>query len=40
MNPIKVQLTRKQGEGYVIPLGPVNLVNVITDKGMVGLWGF
>jgi uncharacterized protein YunC (DUF1805 family) len=40
MNPIKVQLTRKQGEGYVIPLGPVNLVNVITDKGMVGCGAF
>jgi len=40
MNPIKVQLTGKQGEGYVIPLGPVNLVNVITDKGMVGCGAF
>ncbi len=40
MNPVKVQLTRKQGEGYVIPLGPVNLVNVITDKGMVGCGAF
>ena len=40
MNPIKVQLTRKQGEGYVIPLGPVNLVNVITDTGMVGCGAF
>ncbi len=40
MNPAKVQLKRKQGDGYVIPLGPVNLVSVITDKGMVGCGAF
>ena len=36
----KVQLTNKQAEGYVIPLGPVNLVNVVTDSGMVGCGAF
>jgi hypothetical protein len=32
----KVKLTNKHADGYVIPLGPVNLVNVVTDMGMVG----
>ena len=36
----KVQLTSKQADGYVIPLGPVNLVNVVTDIGMVGCGAF
>ncbi len=36
----KVQLTNKQADGYVIPLGPVNLVNVVTDIGMVGCGAF
>jgi len=36
----KVQLSNKQADGYVIPLGPVNLVNVITDVGMVGCGAF
>ena len=36
----KVPLTNKQAEGYVIPLGPVNLVNVVTDVGMVGCGAF
>jgi len=31
-----VDLAGKQARGYVIPLGPVNLVVVVTDKGMVG----
>jgi uncharacterized protein YunC (DUF1805 family) len=35
-----VQLTSKQAHGYVIPLGPVNLVNVVTDVGMVGCGAF
>lgn len=29
-------LAGKQAQGYVIPLGQVNLVVVVTDKGMVG----
>jgi len=36
----KIQLTNKQADGYVIPLGPVNLVNVVTDTGMVGCGAF
>ena len=36
----KVQLTSKQAEGYVIPLGAINLVMVITDVGMVGCGAF
>jgi len=40
MDHRKVQLARKQADGYVIPLGPVNLVNVITDVGMVGCGAF
>lgn len=40
MEHIKVQLTGKQADGYVIALGPVNLVNVVTDVGMVGCGAF
>jgi uncharacterized protein YunC (DUF1805 family) len=40
MNHIKVQLSGKQADGYVIVLGPVNLVNVVTDVGMVGCEAF
>lgn len=36
----KVQLTNKQADGYIIPLGPVNLVSVVTDMGMVGCGAF
>ncbi len=36
----KVQLAKKQADGYVIPLGQVNLVNVVTDIGMVGCGAF
>lgn len=36
----KVRLTNKQADGYVIPLGPVNLVSVVTDMGMVGCGAF
>ena len=36
----KVELARKQADGYVIPLGPINLVNVVTDLGMVGCGAF
>jgi uncharacterized protein YunC (DUF1805 family) len=36
MKQVKVQLTTKEAEGFVIPLGPANLVAVMTDKGMVG----
>jgi len=40
MNHTKVQLPEKQADGYVIPLGPVNLVSVVTDVGMVGCGAF
>jgi uncharacterized protein YunC (DUF1805 family) len=40
MDHVKVQLSKKQGNGYVIPLGPVNLVSVVTDIGMVGCGAF
>ena len=36
----KVQLTDKRADGYVIPLGPLNLVNVVTSIGMVGCGAF
>ena len=35
-----VELAGKQSRGYVIPLGPVNLVVVVTDGGMVGCGAF
>ena len=40
MHHEKVQLTNKQADGYIIPLGPVNLVTVVTDRGMVGCGAF
>ncbi|MDY6987138.1 MAG: YunC family protein [Thermodesulfobacteriota bacterium] len=36
----KIQLTNKEVDGYVMPLGPVNLVYVTTDTGMVGCGAF
>ena len=40
MTPVSVPLKRKIAAGYVIPLGPLNLVAVITDVGMVGCGAF
>jgi uncharacterized protein YunC (DUF1805 family) len=40
MHHEKVQLMHKQADGYIIPLGPVSLVNVVTDRGMVGCGAF
>ncbi|HXX55981.1 MAG TPA: YunC family protein [Methanoregula sp.] len=40
MNVVNVQLSRKVAEGFVIPLGHVNLVGVKTDVGMVGCGAF
>lgn len=37
---IKIQLDRKQADGYVIPLGAIKLVSVVTDMGMVGCGAF
>jgi uncharacterized protein YunC (DUF1805 family) len=36
MQQTDVHLTKKTAQGYVIPFGPVNLVTVLTDVGMVG----
>ena len=36
----KIQLTNKHADGYVMPLGPANLVFVVTDTGMVGCGAF
>ena len=36
----KIQLTSKEADGYVIFLGPFNLVSVNTDVGMVGCGAF
>jgi uncharacterized protein YunC (DUF1805 family) len=36
----EVWLAHKRADGYVIPLGPVNLVCVVTDVGMVGCGAF
>ena len=35
-----IDLGEKKARGYVIPLGPVNLVNAVTDRGMVGCGAF
>ena len=39
MNHTKVKLARKEADGYIIPLGAVNL-DVVTDVGMVGCGAF
>ena len=36
----EVQLNNKQADGYIIPLGAVNVVCVVTDVGMVGCGAF
>jgi uncharacterized protein YunC (DUF1805 family) len=40
MEQVTVRLTNKDAKGIVIPLGPANLVAVITDIGMVGCGAF
>jgi uncharacterized protein YunC (DUF1805 family) len=35
-----ISLPHKEGTGYVIPLGPVNLVFIATDVGLVGCGAF
>ncbi len=40
MEQVVVQLTRKVANGFIIPIGPVNLVAVMTDIGMVGCGAF
>ncbi|OPX66817.1 MAG: hypothetical protein A4E37_01807 [Methanoregulaceae archaeon PtaB.Bin056] len=36
MKEVKVALLNSEGRGFVIPLGPVNLVGVAASKGLVG----
>lgn len=36
MHHERVELSRKTADGYIIPLGMLNLVSVVTDSGMVG----
>lgn len=36
MQEVKVALLNSEGRGFVIPLGPVNLVGVVASKGLVG----
>ena len=36
MQEVKVTLLNSEGRGFVIPLGPVNLVGVVASKGLVG----
>jgi len=40
MEQHKVRLTKKEADGFVIPLGPANLVGIKTDVGMVGCGAF
>jgi len=40
MQRVSVPLSKKVAEGYIIPLGPANLVAVITDTGLVGCGAF
>jgi uncharacterized protein YunC (DUF1805 family) len=37
---MKVQLSKKNADGYVIPLGDLKLVSVVTDTGMIGCGAF
>jgi uncharacterized protein YunC (DUF1805 family) len=36
----EVRLSRKNAQGFVIPLGPANLVAIKTDVGLVGCGAF
>jgi len=40
MKQTEVRLSRKVAEGFVIPLGPANLVAIKTDVGLVGCGAF
>ena len=40
MQQEEIQLTRKTADGFVIPLGPANLVAIKTDVGMIGCGAF
>lgn len=36
----KIRLSKKEVEGFIIPLGPANLVAIRTDVGLVGCGAF
>jgi uncharacterized protein YunC (DUF1805 family) len=40
MEQVPIKLTRKMAEGFIIPLGPANLVAIKTDVGLVGCGAF
>ncbi|MDO9325618.1 MAG: YunC family protein [Methanoregula sp.] len=40
MHQVDIQLTRKVAKGFIIPLGPANLVAIKTDVGMIGCGAF
>jgi uncharacterized protein YunC (DUF1805 family) len=40
MQQVDVKLTRKIADGFIIPLGPANLVAIMTDVGMIGCGAF
>lgn len=40
MNQETVTLPHKTATGYTIPLGPLTIVMIVTDKGMVGCGAF
>jgi uncharacterized protein YunC (DUF1805 family) len=40
MQQVDIQLTRKTADGFIIPLGPANLVAIKTDVGMIGCGAF
>lgn len=40
MEQVPIKLTRKIAEGFIIPLGPANLVAIKTDIGLVGCGAF
>jgi uncharacterized protein YunC (DUF1805 family) len=40
MQEERIPLPHKEGIGYVIPLGPVSLVFIVTEIGMVGCGAF
>ncbi len=40
MQQSKINLGKKQADGYIIPIGPINLVFIVTDKGMLGCGAF
>ena len=36
----RIRLKNKEADGYIVPLGPVNLVSIVTDKGLLGCGAF